>query len=291
LLLTGLLAASDEGFEAPGIEVFDPPHWFDIKVGSLTLYLNKAEFLTLLAGLFVLFMWLWAFRRPRLVPRGVQNLMESIYDFVDSQIARDVIGYKEGPKYTPYLCVLFTFVLVCNVMAILPIAQFPATARIAVPMMLSVITWVMFNYVGIKKHGAGHYFGEMAKPPGVPTWLLPLLTPIELFSTLLVRPFTLAVRLFANMFAGHMLLLIFSLGAAYLLPRPPYIWGVASLLLSIVLTGFELVIDVLQAYIITILTAAYIGGALEGHGGEAEEAMTDEHPAAAPAAVPQPQAA
>jgi len=289
-VLAGLLA-SDEGFQAPGIEVFSPPHWFDIKVGSATLYLNKAGFLTLLAGLFVLFMWLWAFRRPRLVPRGVQNLMESIYDFVDSQIARDVIGYKEGPRYTPYLCVLFTFVLVCNVLAILPFAQFPATARIAVPLMLSVITWVMFNYVGVKRHGFGTYFGEMAKPPGVPVWLLPLLTPIELFSTLLVRPFTLAVRLFANMFAGHMLLLIFAAGAAYLLPRPPYIWGVASLALSIVLTAFELVIDVLQAYIITILTAAYIGGAIEGHGAEGEEAEIVEDTAPAPAAVPQPQAA
>ncbi len=83
-----------------------------------------------------------------------------------------------------------------------------------------------------------------------------------------MRPFTLAVRLFANMFAGHILLLVFSLGADYLLPKPPFVFGVASLLMTIVLTGFELVIDFLQAYIITILTAAFIGGALEEHGDE-----------------------
>src|SRR5512142_494595 len=194
--------------------------------------MNKATGLTLFAAAFVLVLFWLAFRRARLMPRGLQNFAESVYDFIDTQISRDVIG-ERGRKYTPYFVVLFSFVLVCNVLAIVPGAQFPATSRIAVPAILSAITFVIFNYAGIKTHGAGPYFKEMLRPPGVPVWLLPLLSPIELMSTLIVRPFTLAVRLFANMFAGHLLLLVFSLGTAYLLPKPPYVFGLASLLMTI----------------------------------------------------------
>ncbi len=265
------------GFQGPTKEVFQPPHWFDAHLGPVHLYMNKATGLTLFAAAFVLVLFWLAFRRARLVPRGLQNFAESVYDFIDTQISRDVIG-ERGRKYTPYLVVLFSFVLVCNVLAIIPMAQFPTTSRIAIPAILSAITFVIFNYAGIKAHGAGPYFKEMLRPPGVPVWLLPLLSPIELMSTLVVRPFTLAVRLFANMFAGHLLLLVFSLGTEYLLPKPPYIFGLTSLLMTIVLTGFELVIDLLQAYIITILTAAYISGALE----QAEEEEEHEPTTAVP---------
>ncbi len=269
---------ADGGFPAPTIGVFQPKHWFDVHIGGLDLYLNKASAATIFAAAFVGVLFWLGFRRARIVPRGVQNVCESIYDFIDLQIARDVIG-EEGRKYTPYFVVLFSFVLVCNVLAIIPIAQFPATSRIAVPMMLAVITWVIFNVAGIRAHGIGAYLKEMIDPaPTAPIWVRVILAPIEILSTLIVRPFTLAVRLFANMFAGHILLLVFAGGAAYLLPKPQFIFGVASLLLTFVLTAFELVIDVLQAYIITILTAAYIAGAVATHGGE-DHAEPTEAPA------------
>jgi F-type H+-transporting ATPase subunit a len=270
-----VLAAGDEGFEAPTKDLFDTPHWFDVDLGPFDFYLNKATALTIFAAAFVGVLFWLGFRKTSLVPRGVQNFCESIYDFIDLQVARDVIGPK-GHKYTPYLVVLFSFVLICNVLAVVPGAQFPATARIAVPMLLAVITYVIFNYAGIKAHGAGPYFKELIDPaPTAPFGIRLVLAPIEILSTLIVRPFTLAIRLFANMFAGHMLLLVFSLGAEYLLERPPYVFGVVSLLMAFIMTGFELVIDVLQAYIITILTAAYIGGALSAHG-EHEVAELDD---------------
>ncbi|MCM3921109.1 F0F1 ATP synthase subunit A [Frankia sp. AiPs1] len=275
---------ADEGFEGPTKEVFQTPHWFDVGIGSVNLYLNKATALTIFAALFVGVIFWLGFRRAKIIPRGIQNLCESAYDFVDLQIARGVIGEK-GARYTPYLLVLFSFVLVSNLLAIIPAAQFPATSRIAVPMVLAVVTWVMFIYAGIKSNGAGAYFKEMIDPaPTAPLAIRLLLGPIEILSTLIVRPFTLAIRLFANMFAGHLLLLVFSLGADYLLPKPPFVFGVASLLVAVVLTAFELVIDALQAYIITILTAAYIGGAM-AHG-EHEVAPSEELAEHAPLGVP-----
>ncbi|MCK9896113.1 F0F1 ATP synthase subunit A [Frankia sp. AgB32] len=275
---------ADEGFQGPTKEVFQTPHWFDIGIGSANFYLNKATALTIFAAAFVGVIFWLGFRRAKIIPRGIQNLCESAYDFVDLQIARGVIG-EQGAKYTPYLLVLFSFVLVSNSLAVIPGAQFPATARVAVPMVLSIITYVMFNYAGIKANGARAYFKEMVDPaPTAPFGIRLILAPIEVLSTLIVRPFTLAIRLFANMFAGHLLLLVFSLGADYLLPKPPYVIGVLSLLVAIVLTAFELVIDALQAYIITILTAAYIGGAMSH--GEHEVAPSEDLAEHAPVGVP-----
>ncbi|WP_462186553.1 MULTISPECIES: F0F1 ATP synthase subunit A [unclassified Frankia] len=258
-----VFAAADDGFHGPTSEVFRPKNWFEIG----DLYFNKWSALTLFVAIFVgLFLWL-GFRRAALVPRGLQNFCESIYDFVDQQISRDVIG-ERGRVFSPYLMILFCFILVSNVMAIIPVAQFPTTSRIALPMILALISWAIFNVVGIREHGAGAYFKDMLVPaPDAPFGVKLILAPIEFFSTLVVRPATLAIRLFANMFAGHMLLLVFALGADYLLPKPQFIFGIFSGLMFVVLTGFELVIDLLQAYIFTILTAAYIGGAISSHGG------------------------
>ncbi|MBL7499718.1 F0F1 ATP synthase subunit A [Frankia sp. CNm7] len=280
--LVPVLAAGDEGFEGPTKEVFQTPHWFTVDLGPFDFYLNKATALVLFSALFVGVLFWLAYRRASIVPRGLQNFVESIYDFIDTQISRDIIG-KDGPRYTPYLMVLFSFVLICNLLAVIPAAQFPATSRIAIPMMLAVITWVLFNYAGIKAHGAGPYFKEMVDPaPTAPLGIRLLLAPIEILSTLIVRPFTLAVRLFANMFAGHMLLLVFSLGGEYMLHDAKLAAaGVVALIMAVVLTGFELIIDVLQAYIITVLTAAYIGGALAGHGGDDHHEAEGHEPALA----------
>jgi F-type H+-transporting ATPase subunit a len=267
-----VLAASDEGFEGPSKEVFNTPHWFDVEVGPINFYLNKVTALTIIAAALVGVVFWLGFRKSALVPRGLQNFCESVYDFIDTQIARGVIG-PSGARFTPYLVILFSFVLVCNVMAIVPGVQIPPTSRFAVPVLLSAITYVIFNAVGIKAHGARAYFGEMVNPaPTAPLPIKFLIGPLEILSTMITRPFTLAVRLFANMFAGHILLLVFSLGAEYLVQHSLYVFGIASLLMAILMTGFEFVIDVLQAYVITILTAAYIGGALAEHGHEAPEA-------------------
>ena len=211
----------------------------------------------IVGGLFIA-----AFRRPELVPRGLQNLMESIVEFVRNGIAVEVIG-PDGTRFVPFLTTLFMFILVNNIFGIIPGIQFPVNSRIALPALMAVVVYVVFNYVGIRAQGLGNYLKRSLFPPGVPLWMLPLVTPIELVSTFLLRPFTLAVRLFANMVAGHLILAIFFLGTWYLqwkLATLPF--AAMSFALGTAMVGFEVLVAVLQAYIFTILTAVYISGAL-----------------------------
>ena len=126
-----------------------------------------------------------------------------------------------------------------------------------------LMVYVTYNFVGIKNQGLAGYFRNMI-PRGVPFFVLPILAPVEVAQYIIVRPFTLAVRLFANMFSGHILLLVFTIATWYLLSvGAGLVWSATSFVLTIVLTGFEMLIQALQAYIFTILTAQYIGGAIE----------------------------
>jgi F-type H+-transporting ATPase subunit a len=179
-------------------------------------------------------------------------------------MARDVIGPK-GLPFAPFLASLFFFILANNAMSIIPFAQISPNSKFAIPLVLAVITWILYNWVGIREQGAGKYFKDAAIPPGVPIGALILVTPIELLQVFIIRPFTLAVRLFANMFAGHMLLVVFSLGATYLITAGGIypLFGVASFAMAIVMTFFEILVIVLQAYVFTVLTATYLAGSVE----------------------------
>jgi F-type H+-transporting ATPase subunit a len=179
-------------------------------------------------------------------------------------MARDVIGPK-GLPFAPFLASLFFFILANNFMSIFPFAQISPNSRFAIPLVLAVIVWVLYNYIGIREQGAGRYFKDAAIPPGVPKAALILVTPIELLQVFIIRPFTLAVRLFANMFAGHMLLVVFSLGAVYLLNVGNFsvVFAPLSFLMALVMTFFELLVILLQAYVFVILTATYLNGAVE----------------------------
>ena len=153
-----------------------------------------------------------------------------------------------------------------NLMEIIPVAQYPPMSQIAFPAALMLMVYGTYTYLGIKHQGLGGYFRNMI-PRGVPPGILVILAPVEILQYVLVRPFTLAIRLFANMFAGHLLLLIFTLATWYLLSLSiSLLFSVTSFILTIVITAFELLIQALQAFIFTILTAQYIGGSLEaGH--------------------------
>ena len=113
--------------------------------------------------------------------------------------------------FLPYLTTLFLFIFFCNIFEIIPVFQFPATARMAIPLFLALITWLMFLFMGMKRPGPLHFFKAATVPPGVPKALLPLVAFIEMLQLIIVRPFSLAVRLFANMLAGHLLLATFAL--------------------------------------------------------------------------------
>ena len=142
-------------------------------------------------------------------------------------------------------------------------------AKIGYPMVLAIIVLFVYNIVGIRRQGFVPYFKNMMFIPGVPVYVYPLLAPIELLTNLVIRPFSLTLRLFANMFSGHMLLLVFVTGTSYLLLDGSNLFlrgaGVFTGAMTIVLTFYELFVEIFQAYIFTLLTALYIAGATEGH--------------------------
>jgi F-type H+-transporting ATPase subunit a len=226
---------------------------------------TKPMLLALLSTVLVIWFFWAAFAKPRLVPKTVQNLGEYGISFIREQILLPMIG-KRGDKFMPFLVSLFFFIWVMNLMEIVPIAQFPPMALIGFPAALMLMVYGTYTYLGIKYQGLGGYFKNMI-PTGVPGPILIILAPVEILQYLLIRPFTLAVRLFANMFAGHILVLVFTLATWYLFSLSiSLLFSVTSFILTVVLTAFEMLIQVLQAYIFTILTAQYIGGSLEaGH--------------------------
>jgi F-type H+-transporting ATPase subunit a len=207
-------------------------------------------------GLFVI-----AFRRPTIVPGKFQVLMESGIEFVRNQVMMQMIG-PQGLPFLPFLATLFFFIFLGNILEVIPFISFPLNSRIAFPMVMAIIAWVVYNTVGIRRHGFFGYLKIVLFPPGAPWWLYPLLAPIEFISVILVRPLTLSVRLFANMVAGHFLLAVFFLGSLTLVTATPYILGVVSFALGVVLVGFEIFVAALQAFIFSVLTASYIGGAM-----------------------------
>ncbi|MET0826485.1 MAG: F0F1 ATP synthase subunit A [Acidimicrobiales bacterium] len=200
--------------------------------------------------------------KKQMVPTGAQNLAEVSIEFIEEQIVLPTIG-AGGEKWTPYLTSLFFFIFFTNIFEVIPIFQMPANARIALPMFLALLTYVMFNGAGIKEHGFFRYLKLNLFPPGVPVGLYILVTPIEFVSTFLVRPFSLMVRLFANMLAGHILLVTFAVLSAALwttdwyavfLPLPAFA--------MVFFTAFEVMVSFLQAYVFALLSAVYIGMAV-----------------------------
>jgi F-type H+-transporting ATPase subunit a len=226
--------------------------------------LNKPALLMVAAAVIVLALFLVGGRKRALVPTGAQNLTESVFDFITDGIILQTIG-EDGMVFLPYLTTLFMFILVSNLFEIIPIIQFPPMARMAMPMVLALITWVMFIVMGFKRQGL-RYIKNSLFPPGVPKALYILVTPIELLSTFIVRPFSLAVRLFANMLAGHLLLVTFAVLTDTLLFHNSLVFfkpvAILPAAMDVAVTGFELLVAVLQAFIFTILTAVYLGGAM-----------------------------
>jgi F-type H+-transporting ATPase subunit a len=226
-------------------------------------HFDKPMLLVLLSTIIVLAFFWAAFWKPKMVPRGVQNLGELGILFVRDQILRPQLG-KKGDNWLPFLTALFFFIWVNNIFGVIPILYFPATSRFEYPAILTAMVWVLYMGIGMYRQGPLRYLKNLSVPSGAPWWILPLLAPIDFLSNVFIRPFTLSVRLWANMLAGHVLLLVFSLATWYLLTlKIQLVFSLASFLLLIALTGLEMLIQLLQAFIFTVLTAFYISGAYE----------------------------
>jgi F-type H+-transporting ATPase subunit a len=200
-----------------------------------------------------------------MVPDRLQYAGETMYSSVRNGLGRDIIGSKDFMPFVPYLVTLFFFILLNNWFGSIPFIQFPTFSRASMAYALAGMSWVVYNYVGVRRHGFLGYLKLQCVPSGVEAWILPLLIPLEFLSNLVIRPVTLALRLFANMFAGHILALLFATGGAYLLVHASTLVkpvGILAWILAIAIAFLELLVQFLQAYVFTLLNAMYISGAL-----------------------------
>ncbi len=238
----------------------DPLSQFDIDrlielnfLGLDISFTNSALFMVIGTALVGLFMML-SMRGRALVPDRMQSVTELSYEFV-AGLVRDNAG-SEGLKYFPFIFTLFMFILFLNLLGLFPYS-FTSTSHIIITLALGLLSITVVTVIGFIKHGTG--FFRLFAPSGVPGWLLPILVPIEVVSYL-IRPFSLAVRLFANMVAGHMVIKVF---ASFVV-----LMGVAGILpfsLMIAINALELLIAFLQAYVFALLTSIYLNDALHPH--------------------------
>jgi F-type H+-transporting ATPase subunit a len=225
------------------------------------LEFSRTEILMLLAAFFTVAILYFGLRGQRLVPTKFGVAVEGMVGFVRDGIARDVIG-PDSKKYLPYLVSLFFFLLVGNLFEVTPLINFPITSRMAIPVFLSLATYVVFMFVGFARNNF-RFLIDTAWPKSVPIALRWLVGLIELVSVFLLRPLTLAVRLFANMVAGHLMLtLLLGSGVIFVAAVPEIGFkggiGVFWFALGLFMFLLEVLVAVLQAYIFTLLTAIYI---------------------------------
>ncbi|MFN8077149.1 MAG: F0F1 ATP synthase subunit A [Kineosporiaceae bacterium] len=255
-----LAAESSDGFEAPGSSDFWQP-----LIGDGAWAITRPMFVILLSVVLVGGFLLVATRNLSVVPGRRQFLVEGVYGLVRNGLAKDVIGSHDFLKFVPLLFTQFLLILVNNLFGVIPPIQFPTFSRYGFAVAVTLVTFVVYHAVGFRKHGPVGYFTGLV-PKGLPWWIVWFVWLLEVMTFFITRPLTLSMRLFANMFAGHMLLLVFILGGEYMLlhgSNPGIQAGsIAAFLLGIVMTFFEMFVQFLQAYVFVLLSAMYIAGNL-----------------------------
>ena len=227
----------------------------EINVVGVDLSFTNASLFMLISAILILILLLFSTREKKLIPSKIQLISEMLYNFIAKMIS-DTAGKKAKP-YFPFIFSLFIFILFCNMVGMLPYS-FTVTSHIIVTLTFAIFIFIGVNILGFVIHGFKYL--KIFVPSGVPVILLPMITIIEIISYL-SRPLSLSVRLFANMMAGHTMLKVFggfviSLGL---------IGGWLPLGFSVALTGLEILIAFLQAYVFAILTCIYLNDALNLH--------------------------
>lgn len=261
----GLLLAEEEngsGFHVPSIGEFFPPAIF---FEGTPFEFNRIQLVRVVVTVLLL-LWLWlATRRAKLVPSRAQSVVELGLDFVRVQIVDSVLGKTEGRRYLPMLTTIFFAIMAMNLAGVVPLLNIAGTSVVAMPMLLALWVYVVYLVSGFRKQGVG-YLKNALFPSGVPPFMYVLITPIEILQVFVLRPFTLALRLLANMMAGHLMLVLCFAATQYLLLEASAAIKPAALLTfagGIGITLFEIFVGFLQAFIFTLLAAVYIQMSLE----------------------------
>ncbi|MGL4832117.1 MAG: F0F1 ATP synthase subunit A [Propionibacteriaceae bacterium] len=232
-------------------------------------WLNNHLVQAAIGALLVIAFWLWVSRKQTVVPGKRQFLGEKVYDLVRNTIARDTMG-PDFEKYKdmvmPFFLTLFSFIAVNNLFGEFFVFMFPTFSKIGYAYGLALLSWLLYNGIGIKKHGFFGYLKHTTIPAGVPWPMWILIIPIEALSNIILRPITLALRLFANLFAGHLLVMVFVVGGSFLLSHihNPLMLsgGFIALIFAFAVFALELLVAILQAYVFTTLTCSYVASAV-----------------------------
>ncbi|UTW60510.1 F0F1 ATP synthase subunit A [Kordiimonas sp. SCSIO 12603] len=240
------------------IEQFDVKPIAHFEIAGIDVSFTNSSLWMVLVVAFMSFFLIWGTRKNATVPGRMQVMVELMYSFIAGMI-KDNVG-KEGKQYFPFIFTLFVFILGLNLAGMLPYS-FTVTSHIAVNFAMAIFIFLGVTLIGFIKNGAGYL--KLFAPSGVPGWLLPLIVAIEVISYC-TRPISLSVRLFANMLAGHIMMKVFAgfivsmaaAGAAGMLG------AIAPFAINVLLTGLEILVACLQAYVFTILTCIYLNDAM-----------------------------
>jgi F-type H+-transporting ATPase subunit a len=254
-----LLAAAEHGYTAPNQDIFWQP-----LIGSGAFAITRPAIVFALSAVLIIWLLLAGTKRLAVVPGKKQMAMEAVYGFVRNSIAVEWLGSKDFRKFLPLLFTFFSIILVNNLFGVIPPIQYPTMSRIAFPLALTIMLYVVYHFVGIRKKGFAGYFAGVV-PHGLPKPIVPLVFFLEVLSILVIQPVTITLRLFGNMFAGHLILVLFITGAEYMFIDGGLglkIVGIPTIVMAFVLTLFELFVEFLQAYVYTMLAASFIASAL-----------------------------
>jgi F-type H+-transporting ATPase subunit a len=258
------LGVAASGGDSGGFHAPTPAEFYQPLIGTGDWAITRPMVQMAISVVLIAWFLIVVSRRAAVVPGKGQWATEGVYNFVRNGVARDIIGSHDFLKFVPMLFTLFALILVNNLFGIIPPFLFPSMGRIGFPIALTLIVFVVYHAVGVRTWGAWGYLKHMI-PGGLPKPIYVLIIPLELLTYFVTRPLTLALRLFGNMFAGHMLLLLFITGGQYMILNGSIglkLAGVGSYVMAFVLTIFEALIEFLQAYIFTLLAATYIAGSL-----------------------------
>ncbi len=228
---------------------------YDLHVLGFDLSITKHVLMMWIASAILIVLLTAAFRKPKMVPSGLANFFESIIVYLQDEVMRPYLG-EHSRKYAPYLLTAFFFILLCNLLGLVP-GSATATSNISVTIGLALLTFVTVQAAGIKNHGLVGYFKGLI-PPGLPIFILPIMVPVEIVG-LFTKHVALAIRLFANMVSGHVV--IFALLMIIFMFKS---WAVGGITLAGILfvSLLEILIALIQAYIFCILSAVFIGTAI-----------------------------
>ncbi|MDP5185078.1 F0F1 ATP synthase subunit A [Blastococcus sp. BMG 814] len=252
--MTTVVSAAEE-FVPPSA----PDFWQPL-VGDGAFAITRSMIVMVLVTIGLAVVMMLATRRLSVVPGRGQYRLEGVYGLVRNSIGRDIIGSDHFRPYVPLLFTLFTLILLNNLMAIIPVVQFPTTSRISFPIAFALGVYVVYLVAGVRRRGLGGFLKNLV-PSGLPFWVVPVVFILELVTFLITRPVTLALRLFGNMFAGHILLLLFAVGGEFLLLNGDGLLKLVSIpafFMFFLFSAFEILIAFLQAYVFILLASVYI---------------------------------